>query len=170
VWVGERSQIDKTARIVAPAYIGRRAKVRAGAVITRGSNVEHHAVVDCGTVVQNATVLPYSILGAGLDLMHSVLGNKEIFSLKRKVSVPVMDTKLVNASSPSAGVRTATGLASLVSFVPLSFAKGLLKKNYQEREPAIGTACDNSFGTGIVLDKSSSVPANLMAMRDYGNQ
>lgn len=170
VWYGERARVDKNARIVAPAYIGSRARVMTGAVITRGSNVEHHATVDCGTVVQDATVLPFSVVGAGLDLMHAVLGNKQIFSLKRKVAVPIFDEKLVAATPASASVRAAAGLASLVGFVPTEFAKGLFKKKSSERAAGLGEKCDNSFGTGIVLKESSSVPANLVAMRDYGNQ
>ena len=74
------AQIHRNARIVAPAYIGAHAKVRASALITRGSVVEQHAEVDCGTVVENSTVLPYTYMGAGLDVMHSVVGLSALIS------------------------------------------------------------------------------------------
>src|SRR5581483_3340400 len=75
VWVDEHARIHRSARVLAPAYIGAGARVRAAAVVTRCSSVEHHAEIDCGTVVEDATILPHTYVGAGLDVAHVVLGH-----------------------------------------------------------------------------------------------
>ena len=76
VWVGDRTRIHRTARIVAPAYIGSGTKIRAAALVTRGSSIEHHCEVDCGTVVQASNLMPYTYVGAGLELLYSVAGSR----------------------------------------------------------------------------------------------
>ena len=95
IWVGDGARIHRKARIVAPAFIGAYSKIRASALITRGSAIEHHAEVDCGTVVENSTVLPFTYVGAGLDVMHSVVGFRRLAHLVRKVEVEISDAKLV---------------------------------------------------------------------------
>src|SRR5256885_813574 len=89
VWIAPGALIEKGARILAPAFVGSFARVRSGAVITRCSSVERHAVVDCGTVIENSTVLPFSYVGAGLDLAHSVAGMGRIVNLHRDVTVEI---------------------------------------------------------------------------------
>ena len=70
VWAGRGARIHRGARVLAPAFVGEGVKVRAAAVITRCSVLEHHSVVDCGTVIENSSVLPYTTIGAGLDVAH----------------------------------------------------------------------------------------------------
>ena len=106
VWVGEGARIHRKARVVAPAFIGAHSKIRASALITRGSVIEHHAEVDCGTVVENSTVLPFTYVGAGLDVMHSVVGFRRLSHLLRNVEVEISDDKLVGMSPASAVSRT----------------------------------------------------------------
>ncbi|HEY6307553.1 MAG TPA: hypothetical protein VI488_13965 [Candidatus Angelobacter sp.] len=101
VWVASGASIEKGSRILAPAFIGASSQVRCGAVITRCTSIEHHAHVDCGTVVENSTVLPYSYVGAGLDVAHSVLGMGHIANLRRGISVEVPDKKLLGQVSPA---------------------------------------------------------------------
>ena len=93
VWVAPGARVHRDARIVAPAYLGAYARVRALAVITRGSVVERNAEIDCGTVVENSTVLPFSRIGAGLDVSFSVVGFRHIYHLQREVAVEVADAK-----------------------------------------------------------------------------
>ncbi len=105
VWAGPGAQIEREARIVAPAYIGAGAKICKSAVITRGSNVERNAFVDCGTVVENASVLPSSYVGAGLDV--SMLSSASVASrtLHRKIEIEVHDRSLL-APAPKATAWT----------------------------------------------------------------
>ncbi len=93
VWVGEGARIHHKARIVAPAFIGAQTKIRASALITRSTVIEHHAEVDCGTVVENSTVLPYTYVGAGLDVMHSVVGFRRLRTWCANVEVEIYRRK-----------------------------------------------------------------------------
>jgi hypothetical protein len=94
IWVAPQAAIDKGARLVAPAFVGTSARIRSGAVVTRCTTIEHHAEVDCGSVIENSSLLPYSWLGAGLDLSHSVAGMGQIANLRRGAVVEVADASL----------------------------------------------------------------------------
>src|SRR5512146_3031843 len=72
VWVADGARVHRTARLLAPCFVGARAKIRAASLLTRGCVVEHHAQIDCGTIVENSTVLPSATVGAGLDAVQSV--------------------------------------------------------------------------------------------------
>jgi hypothetical protein len=110
--------IEKGARVLAPAFIGESARVRAGAVITRCSSIEHHAQVDCGSVVENSSVLPYSYVGAGLDLAHSVAGMRQVANLRRDVIVEIADPKLIDQVSATAGRNVLSSAAEFLSYLP----------------------------------------------------
>lgn len=173
VWVAPSARLERGIRIVAPAYIGERARVRAGALITRGSNVEHHAVVDCGTVLEDATVLPYTYLGAGLEVAHSVAGFRSIISMKRGVAVELVDPTLIDDVPESVSVRAMKKTAALLSFVPAQFARGLRTAGRRapvplEPVPAAAAVTENpTYGAD-----ASAAPKfpGLAVARRYGNQ
>jgi hypothetical protein len=100
IWIDEGARVDRGARIVAPAYIGRSTRIRAAAVITRFSNVEHDCRVECGTVVEDACILPYTYLGQWLDVAHSVVDGGTFINLQRNVAVEIVDPALISTSLP----------------------------------------------------------------------
>jgi NDP-sugar pyrophosphorylase family protein len=118
IWVGESAHIHRRARLVAPAYVGAHAKIRAAALITRGAVVEQRAEVDCGTVVENSTVLAFTYVGAGLDVMHSVVGLRHLSHLLRNVEVEISDSKLVGMSALRAVSRIAGSTAGFFALLP----------------------------------------------------
>ena len=118
VWTAPGAMIEKGARILAPAFVGSLARIRSGAVITRCSSVERHAEVDCGTVVENSTVLPFSYVGAGLDLAHSIAGMGRIVNLHRDVTVTIADRKLLGSISAASGKRFVTSAAGALNTCP----------------------------------------------------
>lgn len=126
VWVAEGARIQRGARLLAPCFIGANAKIRAHAVITRCSTVERDACVDFGTVVENSSILPYANVGAGLDVMHSVIGFRRVAHLVRGAEVEITDPKLVNAVSSAAHVRALGHAISLATFVPKQLVKGVM--------------------------------------------
>lgn len=125
VWVAENARIQRGARLLAPCFVGAHAKVRAHAVITRCSAVERETCVDFGTVVENATLLPYTSLGAGLDIMHSVVGFRRIAHLVRSAEVDIDDPKLITAASSAAHMRALSHAVSLAAFLPRQLVHGL---------------------------------------------
>jgi hypothetical protein len=158
IWVAENARIEKGARLVAPVFIGRRAKVRSGAVVTRSSAVEHHSVIDCGTVVENATVLPYSVLGPGLDVSHSIVGAKQVFHLKRNAQVLIGDPKLLDELSPNSGVRLLAGVAGLLGLLPKLAYEGVrsASSDGQPTLDAVTAASSSNYGATNIYEKDQT--------------
>jgi hypothetical protein len=127
LWVEKGARIQRGARIVAPAFIGRRTKVGAAAVVTRYSALEHHSKVDWGTVLEDTTLLPYTHVGPGLDVCHTVVGLNRLFHLVREVEVEIRDAHLVDTISSSAPLRILSGLASLTTFLPAQFCRSVFE-------------------------------------------
>lgn len=111
VWIDDGASVHRTARLVAPAYIGKGTKVRAATLITRSSNLERDCEVDYGTVVEDASVLANSYLGCCLDVSHTVIAGSKLVHLRHNVTLEIADEKLISATSPSAG-RSFAAVAS----------------------------------------------------------
>ena len=176
IWVGEHAHIHRRARLVAPAYVGGHAKIRAAALITRGAVVESRAEVDCGTVVENSTVLAFTYVGAGLDVMHSVVGLRHLSHLLRNVEVEISDGKLVGISALRAVSRIAGSTAGFFALLPKRIHRRLFaspdcqggadgpesgeKKKAPPESPMLGVSGANP--------EASELP--LAVARRYGNQ
>jgi hypothetical protein len=73
VWIGEDVNLDSSARIIGPTYIGARTTVRAGVTIGPFASVERDCIVDCGTTVERSTVLPHTYLAPGLLIRQGLV-------------------------------------------------------------------------------------------------
>jgi hypothetical protein len=176
VWVGTGARVQRGARLVAPCYVGAHARVRSAAVLTRATAIEHHAEVDCGTVVEGATVLPFSYVGAGLDVAHSIVGYRKIAPLKRPVEVEVTDPKLIGMASEHAPVRAASKAGALLAFLPAQLVRGLFAKKRGEqaaelpaaiKAPSAALREPAAQGTGHTSPEFAS---NMVVARRYGNE
>jgi hypothetical protein len=178
VWTAPGALIEKGARVLAPAFVGSLARIRSGAVITRCSSVERHAEVDCGTVVENSTVLPFSYVGAGLDLAHSIAGMGRIVNLHRDVTVTIADRKLLGSMSIAAGKRFVTSAAEAITYLPKLAFQGIFAANKAQKAdlqttlrkttPALGTAA--GFETSACDTEASHKFPNMVVARRYGHQ
>jgi len=179
VWVEDRAVIEKGARVVAPAFIGAFARVRTHAVITRCSSVEHHAQVDCGTVIENSTVLPYSCVGAGLDLAHSVVGLGSLANLRRDITIEVCDPKLIGYVSATPGQRVLNAALEFTTYLPKQIWDGLfgksqpqqpdLKTALRQTSPALGSAAGYK-ASACDTEAAGEFASNLAIVRRYGHQ
>lgn len=179
VWLGRGAQVHKRARILSPAFIGAGARVRAAAVVTRCSALEHHTVVDCGTVVENTTTLPYTYLGAGLDVTHSVVGHGKLFNLKRGVEVEFADPRLIGEATSHAPLRALGSLLSLASFFPVQFVRGVFAKSHREcpaslpeaiAAPAAALESTAPSKAPAPAVDAGEFPSQLVIARRYGNE
>jgi len=178
VWTAPGAMIEKGARVLAPAFVGSMARIRSGAVITRCSSIERHAEVDCGTVIENSTVLPFSYVGAGLDLAHSVAGMGRIVNLHRDVTVTIIDPKLVASMSVASGKRLMTSAAEALTYLPRLVFQGMfastkaaqpdLQTTLRQTSPALGTAA--GFETSACDTEASHKFPNMVVARRYGHQ
>jgi hypothetical protein len=125
IWAEKGVRIERGARVVAPAFLGAYSKIRAAAVITRASSIGHHAEVDCGTIVEASSVLPFSYVGAALELANSVAGFSCLANLGRNVEVEIADRKLLHERSASASRRALESAAFFAKFVPLEMIRGI---------------------------------------------
>ena len=103
VWVAPSARLHPRARVVSPSYIGNHTRLRSGVLITRCTNIEHHCEVDRGSVVENATILPHTYLGSGLDITHSIVSRNAMVDLRRAVEVEIGDRSLIGSTSPLLG-------------------------------------------------------------------
>ena len=177
VWAGEGARIDRGARILAPAFIGARARVRTAAVLTRCTSVEHHGEVDCGTVVEDASVLPFSYVGAGLDVSQAVVGFRRLISLQRKAEVEFSDPTLISMSSMHAPVRAIASVAALVTYLPKQIFLGFFGKSRREKPTdrsavvrANPPASHSPALQNAAEQDSAEFPSNLAVARRYGNE
>ncbi len=178
VWTAPGAMVEKGARVLAPAFIGSMARIRSGAVITRCSSVERHAEVDCGTVIENSTVLPFSYVGAGLDLAHSIAGMGRIVNLQRDVTVTIVDRKLIASMSVASGKRLMTSATEVLTYLPRLAFQGIfagakapqsdLQTTLRQTSPALGTAA--GFETSACDTEASHKFPNMVVARRYGHQ
>ncbi|HEY6272688.1 MAG TPA: hypothetical protein VIX19_11965 [Terriglobales bacterium] len=171
VWVAPQAAIEKGARLVAPAFVGSSARIRAGAVVTRCTTIEHHAEVDCGTVVENSTLLPYSSVGAGLDLAHSVAGMGQIANLRRGATVEVSDASLFGLVSANGGRKFWSSASQFPRRLWQAISQPPDSTLPPDREEAERTAV--SVLTEPTADDKAAgefAPSLAVATRRYGNQ
>jgi len=95
VWIAEGARVHACARIVAPAFIGRKANVCASSLITRCSSVEGDSTIRSGTTVDDSSILARTWVGAGLDVSHAVIDGSKCAHLTRDVTVQINDPKLL---------------------------------------------------------------------------
>ncbi len=176
VWVGEGASIHRKARVLAPAFIDAYSKIRASSLVTRNSVIEHHAEVDCGTVVENSTILPFTYVGAGLDVMHSVVGFQRISHLVRDIEVEIHDHKLVGISPANAVFRTLGSAAVLFAVLPKQIYRGLLVRAGKIRPARLPESLQppaTNSGTPDVREPASGqevgeFPSSFAVVRRYG--
>jgi carbonic anhydrase/acetyltransferase-like protein (isoleucine patch superfamily) len=167
IWAGAGSRIERNARLVAPVYVGRRTRICSGAVVTRGSAVEHHSFVGRGTVVENASVLPFTHLGPGLEICHSIVGQRQLFHLQRNLCTPIQDPRLVGQVSSNVGKRMLDSTVSLVSFLPRQIWRGLVG---QPAKPAADSPINYAESFKTPEQQHADISAGLAVARRYGNQ
>lgn len=91
IWIAPGAVVEKAARIVAPAYIGRGVSIGDECLITRGSNVESDSEVDYGTTLEASSILSNTYVGIGLDLSHSIAQGNSLLNLQHQVLLHISD-------------------------------------------------------------------------------
>jgi hypothetical protein len=170
VWIGEKARVHRSARLLAPCFVGSYAKIRAAALLTRGSSVEHHSEVDCGTVVENSSLLQTTVVGAGLDVTHSVVGFQKIWNLRRAVEVEITDRRLVSTLS-SAPVRMLNNAVDIAWLFSKSMAQTVLGRKAAPQPELRDAVCRPAAVLKKVENsQDEGLPADLLSVRRYGNE
>ncbi len=106
IWMAPGAQVEKAARIVAPAFIGRGVNIGDECLITRGSSVESDSEVDYGTTIEDSSILSNTYVGIGLDLSHSIAQGSSLLNLQHDVLLQISDPAVMRQNKRlSAGDR-----------------------------------------------------------------
>jgi carbonic anhydrase/acetyltransferase-like protein (isoleucine patch superfamily) len=165
IWTAPNARINNRARVIAPVYIGEGARVRAAAVVTRCSVLERGACVGSGTVLENATLLQRTRVGAGLDIAHAVVGPRRLVHLGRKIEVEISDPRLVELTT-AAPIRALRYLASLATKLPAQFLRRTSSTNHHPKTE-VSSPKQSPYPA---LAAEEQFPAPLAGARRYGNE
>jgi hypothetical protein len=99
VWHGAGAQVNSSAMINGPAFIGAQSRIDAGCVITGASAIERGCHIDCGTTVDQSWLLQGAYIGVGLHVRRSIINRSKLFHLDRNLEVAVADPRLIGATS-----------------------------------------------------------------------
>lgn len=91
LWMAEGAEVERGARIVAPAFLGRDVKISEQCLITRCSSIERNCQIDYGTVVEDSSILSGTYVGIGLDLSQCIADGTCLVNLNREVALEIKD-------------------------------------------------------------------------------
>lgn len=120
-WVGPHTRIHPEAKLVAPFWIQGKCEIAAGAQVGPYACIGANAIIDENATVQNAIVLPGTMVGCNLSLDQVAVEGGLLFDAKRGCRVAITDSFILSnisekLSSPSLQERaTALLLFCLVS-------------------------------------------------------
>lgn len=100
IWIEEGAEVDRRARILAPAYIGYGSTVQEDTLITRCSSIEENCYIDYGTVVEDSSVLANTHIGIWLDVCHAVAKGNTLLSLEHDVALEISDPNVMRSIRP----------------------------------------------------------------------
>jgi hypothetical protein len=139
VWIGLRAEVDPTARLIAPCWIGDYARIGPRAVVGPGAVVDDRSVVEEGARVVESLVGPDTYVGRFVSVEQSLALGRLLIHAGLNSSVHVPDPFLLAdlTERPVRGQRTpwpgriAAGLAMLttspfaVGVIALSLVRGV---------------------------------------------
>ena len=132
-----RACSSSTRASLRPPSLGAFCNVRRAAIVTRGSSLEHHRRLDCATVIDNSSIMPYTRIGAGLDVEYSVAGFNQVHSLKHNVILPVEDPLLLGVTRTHFSARLLTAASGFLASCRMRWGSCSLDPG---PEPALGAS------------------------------
>ncbi len=99
IWIAKSARLHPRARVVGPAYVGANTRLRAGALVTRCASIERNCEVSCGCVVEDASILPGTFLGVGLEIAHVVVDRTRLVDVRRNIEVEIGDLGIIGSTS-----------------------------------------------------------------------
>jgi NDP-sugar pyrophosphorylase family protein len=135
VWMEEGAQVYRGAQVTGPAFVGRACTLRENTHVASCSNIESCSYVDCGTAIEDATILPNTYVGIGLDVRNSVVHGNRLLNLTRDVVIEIGDPGLFH-STASEGKAGAAKLAlmNLLNLTKTNPAEESTRDGIQQRE------------------------------------
>jgi hypothetical protein len=118
-------------------------------------------------------MLPYTYIGAGLDVAHAVVGNQRLLNLPRNIEIEVADPKLMRRLSEHAPIRALSALAGLGKRLLQNLIPGLRPVRPGSLPAAVqapSAALKSPAALQAAAQSGEEFSANLMVARRYGNE
>jgi len=119
MWIGKGADVDPSASLFAPVYIGADTQIKGSCIINGGTTIERDCEVDFGTTVTDSCVLPGTYVGMGLNIVHSIVAPNRLFHLDRNVGMDISDAHIIGSRFPT---------SVLAGFTKSITKKGSLKR------------------------------------------
>lgn len=133
VWVGLHAQIDPTAQLHAPCWIGEHALIGPGAIIGPRAIIEDRAIVEDGARVSESIVGPETFVGELISVQNSLAHGSTLVNWMTGSSVSVPDAFFLCSlnerrfAAPSAGpLGRVLALAAMIVTAPVAIVTMML--------------------------------------------
>ena len=70
-------------------------------------------------MIDNSNVMPFTRVGAGLDVEQSVVGSRQLHSVLRELTVSIEDPNLIGSTTTGPSAYLIAGLSWLLNFLPI---------------------------------------------------
>jgi NDP-sugar pyrophosphorylase family protein len=94
VWLGPGAEVDSSAVIRGPAFVGAGSRISAFCTVVGVTAIEHGCAIDCGSFVSESCILQNTYVSIGLDVRRSIVLHNRLFHLDRNVEV-ACDARLI---------------------------------------------------------------------------
>lgn len=109
VWQGADAEVDESAVVTGPAFVGADSRVAACCKVAPGCALERGCEVDCGTTIAQCWVAANTYLGVALDVRRCLVRDRTLFHLDRNVEVDISDDRLVGAAAKFTSLLASLG-------------------------------------------------------------
>ena len=99
IWEADGAEIDSTAVISAPLFIGAGSKIGALCTLAGGCAIERNCKIDYATLIQESCVLQDSYVGVALDVRRAVVSGHKMFALNRNTEIRISDRRLLASNA-----------------------------------------------------------------------
>ncbi len=117
IWVGLHSQIDPSARLIAPCWIGENVFVSAGATIGPNAVLDDRVVVETGARVEQSVVWPETFVGRLVAVRNSVASGSTLLNWMTGSCLHVPDAFLLGPLGDRRFHRTRTTIPGRLAAV-----------------------------------------------------
>lgn len=107
VWISQGAEVDPSARLHAPVFIGKNSRVGPNCEIGPNVVVENHCLIDQGTHIADCIVCHDSYVGESLTLRKSIINRNLLLNLEHDTTIEISDEFILSALSPASPTRGA---------------------------------------------------------------
>jgi hypothetical protein len=132
VWIGLRSQVDESAELVAPCWIGDDVHVGPGAKIGPHAVIENNSIIERGVGISHAVVGPEIVVGEAVQIRDSLAWGRTLVNWRLGSHIKIPDDFLICplrenglSSNPGRALGRIAALLAIAVTLPLALVAAL---------------------------------------------